>query len=89
MALQQEETKLSDAQGKDCLTTDLQLLGINRLMLECMILMGQGKFNFAMSKLTEIEDQINHPQHTMSGALILNNYYMVKSLCYINLYTQL
>lgn len=89
MNLQQEEVKTCGPEAKAILKTDLTLLSLNRMMLECMILMRQGKFNYAMSKLTEIDDQINNPENPINGALILNNYYMVKSLCYINLYAQL
>lgn len=64
-------------------------------MLECMILMKQSKFNYAMSKLTEIEAIFNQPSQTssestvISSALIINNFNMVKSICFINLYSQL
>ena len=61
-------------------------------MLECMILMKQEKFNYAMSKLYEIEKiitQASNDQGALSSTLIVNNFNMVKSLCYINLYTQL
>jgi hypothetical protein len=69
-----------------------RLVTINRLMLECMILMRQGKFTYAMSKLAEIEGlfgQGQSEQQPVSSALILNNFSMVKALCYINIYSQL
>jgi hypothetical protein len=65
-------------------------------MLECIILMKQSKFNYAMSKLTEIETSLNQSgqsitdtNYIINSAFILNNFNMMKSLCYINLYTQL
>lgn len=65
-------------------------------MLECIILMKQSKFNYAMSKLTEIESLLNQPGqsitdsgYVINSAFILNNFNMMKSLCFINLYTQL
>jgi hypothetical protein len=70
----------------------VKLITVNKLMLECTILIKQGKFNYAMSKLTEIEAIIAQPainDHAISTAFILNNFNMVKSLCYINLYCQL
>ena len=58
-----------------------------------MILMRQGKFNYAMSKLAEIEGLMSQPfndqQQPTNNALILNNFNMVKALCYINIYNQL
>lgn len=56
--------------------------------------MKQTKFNYAMSKLTEIESIINQsgsPAESshINSAFILNNFNMMKSLCYINLYWQL
>lgn len=63
---------------------------INKLMLECIILMKQSKFNYAMSKLSEIECMLNQSEGShINSAFILNNFNMLKSLCYINLYTQL
>jgi hypothetical protein len=41
--------------------SDIKFLSINKLMLECMILMRQEKFNYAMSKLAEIEGIIKQP----------------------------
>lgn len=63
-------------------------------MLECMILMKQTKFNYAMSKLKEIESMLSNSSPGMSeqainSSLIVNNFNMVKSLCYINIYSQL
>ena len=65
-------------------------------MLECIILMKQSKFNYAMSKLTEIESLLNQPGqsiadsgYVINSAFILNNFNMMKSPCFINLYTQL
>lgn len=81
----------ADAEVRAAEENELKLLSINRLMLECMILMKQGKFTYAMSKLAEIETTMNQPSNQLSvnNALVLNNFYMVKSLCYINLYSQL
>lgn len=74
----------------------MKLININKLMLECIILMKQSRFNYAMSKLTEIESLLNQPGQTITdsgfvinSAFILNNFNMMKSLCFINLYTQL
>jgi hypothetical protein len=61
-------------------------------MLECMVLMRQEKFNYSMSKLAEVENIISQHQPekaSISNGLIMNNFNMVKSLCYINLYSQL
>lgn len=63
-------------------------------MLECIILMKQTKFNYAMSKLTEIESLFNQSNpltesNNINSTFILNNFNMMKSLCYINLYCQL
>jgi len=76
---------------------ELKLISINRLMLECMILMKQQKFNYALSKLAEIENMtqsqndlsLQFSPQTITSTFISNNLNMVKSLCYINLYTQL
>ncbi len=56
-----------------------------------MILMKQSKFNYAMSKLAEIEGLMVQPfsEQSTNSALILNNFNMVKALCYINIYNQL
>jgi hypothetical protein len=58
--------------------------------------MRQNKFNYAMSKLTEIENLFNQSSNQssdssnpISSTFILNNFNLVKSLCYINLYAQL
>lgn len=57
--------------------------------------MKQSKFNYAMSKLTEIESLLNQSNQSINdsnfvnSAFILNNFNMIKSLCYINLHTQL
>ena len=60
-------------------------------MLECMILMKQSKYNYAMSKLKEIEGMLAQGAETqaINSTLILNNFNMVKALCYINIYAQL
>jgi len=43
-----------------------KLININRLMLECMILMKQTKFNYAMSKLKEIESMLSQSNQGVS-----------------------
>lgn len=56
--------------------------------------MKQTKFNYAMSKLKEIESMLGQgsagsEQQAINSALIVNNFNMVKSLCYMNIYSQL
>ena len=56
--------------------------------------MKQTKFNYAMSKLKEIESMLSQgsggtDQQAINSGLIVNNFNMVKSLCYINIYSQL
>jgi len=89
-----EEYFCNDNDRKGVREVETKLLNINRLMLECMILMKQTKFNYAMSKLKEIESMLsqgngNTDHQAINSGLIVNNFNMVKSLCYINIYSQL
>ena len=89
-----EEYFCNDNDRKGVREVEIKLLNINRLMLECMILMKQTKFNYAMSKLKEIESMLiqgngSTEQQAINSGLIVNNFNMVKSLCYINIYSQL
>ncbi len=89
-----EEYFCNDNDRKGLREVETKLLNVNRLMLECMILMKQTKFNYAMSKLKEIEGMLSQgnggtDQQAINSGLIVNNFNMVKSLCYINIYSQL
>lgn len=54
--LEKEGKKYKDSalEIRNAASIELKLITVNKLMLECIILMKQGKFNYAMSKLTEI-----------------------------------
>lgn len=54
--LEKESKRYKDGplEVRNANSIELKLVNINKLMLECIILMKQTKFNYAMSKLTEI-----------------------------------
>lgn len=93
--MSREEFSNCEPERKAQREVETKLININRLMLECMILMKQTKFNYAMSKLKEIESMLSNSnsgmpeQQAINSSLIVNNFNMVKSLCYINIYSQL